>query len=66
MIQAKAYLYFSRNTPRDVQEGIKRRSRAQVIKQHEKKYLRLPSLMGKNKRNTFNDIKEKLGKKLAG
>ena len=65
MIQAKAYLYFSRNTPRDVQEGIKRRSRAQVIKQHEK-YLRLPLLMGKNKRNTFNDIKEKLGKKLAG
>lgn len=36
-----------------------------MIKQHEK-YLGLPSLVGKNKRNSFNDIKENLGKKLAG
>ena len=26
----------------------------------------LPSLVGKNKRNTFNEIKEKLHKKLVG
>lgn len=26
----------------------------------------LPSLVGKNKRNTFNEIKEKLQKKLGG
>lgn len=26
----------------------------------------MPSLVGKNKRNTFNDIKDKLRKKLAG
>ena len=26
----------------------------------------LPSLVGRNKRNTFNEIKEKLRKKLAG
>ena len=36
-----------------------------MIKQH-KKYLGLPSLVWRRKRNTFNDIKEKLGKKLAG
>lgn len=35
-----------------------------MIKQHEK-YLGLPSLVGKNKRNTFKEIKEKLAKKLA-
>lgn len=28
--------------------------------------MRLPSLVGKNKRNTFNEIKEKLQKKLGG
>lgn len=64
MNREKTSLYFSRNTPCEIQEEIKRRFGAQVIKQHEK-YLGLPSLVGKNKRGTFNDIKEKIGKKLA-
>ena len=38
---------------------------APVIWQHEK-YLGLPSLVGQSKRNTFNDLKEKLGNKLSG
>ena len=58
-------MFFSRNTPNDIQEEIKQRFGAQVIKQHEK-YLGLPSLVGKNKRNTFNEIKENIQKKLVG
>ena len=61
----KTSLFFSSNTSRDVQEEIKNWFGAQIIKQHEK-YLGLPSLVGRNKRTTFNAIKEKLGKVLAG
>ena len=64
LIRAKTSLFFSKNTPTAIQEEIKQRFGAQVIKQHEK-YLGLPSLVGKNKRNTFNKIKEKLHRKLA-
>ena len=63
--RAKTSLFFSSNTPKEIQEEIKGRFGAQVIKQHEK-YLGLPSLVGRNKRNTFNDIKEKIGRTLAG
>ena len=63
--RAKTSLFSSSNTSREVQEEIKNRFGAQIIKQHEK-YLGLPSLVGKNKRLTFNAIKEKLGKVLAG
>ncbi|XP_075633673.1 uncharacterized protein LOC142606164 [Castanea sativa] len=62
---AKTSLFFSSNTPSGVKEEIKFRFGAQVIKQHEK-YLGLPSLIGRRKRSSFDDIKEKLGKKLAG
>ena len=65
MNRAKTSLFFSSNTPGDIKEEIKKRFGAQVIKQHEK-YLGLPSLVGRCKRNTFNEIKEKLGKKLVG
>ena len=63
--RAKTSQFFSKNTPREIQGAIQSRFGAQAIKQHEK-YLGLPSLVGKNKRITFNDIKETLGKKLAG
>ena len=63
--RAKTSLFFSKNTPSEIQEEIKTRFGAQVIKQHER-YLGLPSLVGRNKQSTFKSIKEKLGKKLAG
>ena len=63
--RTKTSLFFSSNTSKDVQEEIKTRFGAQIIKQHEK-YLGLPSLIGRNKRTTFNAIKEKLGKVLVG
>ena len=63
--QAKTSLFFSSNTLGEIREEIKNRFGAQVIKQHEN-YLGLPSLVGRRKRNTFNEIKENLGKKLVG
>ena len=63
--RAKTSLFFSSNTNPSVQEEIKQRFSAQVIGQHEK-YLGLLSLVRRKRQNTFNDIKEKLVKKLAG
>ncbi|XP_075651545.1 uncharacterized protein LOC142622019 [Castanea sativa] len=65
MNRAKTSLFFSQNTRDGVKEEIKTRFGAQIIRQHEK-YLGLPSLVGRNEKNSFNDIKEKLEKKLAG
>lgn len=39
--------------------------RAKIIKQHEK-YLGLPSLVGKNKCNTFHKLIDRLNNKLSG
>ncbi|XP_075650209.1 uncharacterized protein LOC142620783 [Castanea sativa] len=61
----KMALFFSKNTPSAIQEEIQQRFGAPVIRQHEK-YLGLPSLVWRSKRNTFNDLKEKLGNKLSG
>ena len=61
----KTSLFFNSNTDTSVKEEIKNQFGAQVIKNHEK-YLGLPSMVGRNKRNSFNSIKEKLAKKLSG
>ena len=63
--RAKTSLFFGKNTPNDIQEEFKSRFDAQVIHQHEK-YLGLPLLVGRSKRNNFLDLKEKLVNKMVG
>ena len=63
--RVKTSLFFGQNSREDIKEEIKRRFGAQIIHQHEK-YHGLPSLVGRNKRNTFNVIKEKLANKVTG
>lgn len=48
----KTSFFFSSNTPQDIQDDIKTHFGANIIRQHET-YLRLPSLVGKSKCNTF-------------
>lgn len=52
-------MFFNPNTSKVIKNEIKSRFGAQVIKQHEK-YLGLPSLIERNKKNSFREIKEKL------
>lgn len=61
----KTALFFSRNTPREVQEAVKEVFWAQIIHQHER-YLGLPSLVGQGKRSVFNHIKDQVERKIAG
>ena len=61
----KTSLFFSRNTPHEIKEAIKSRFGANIIRQYET-YLGLPSLVGKNRCNTFRALKEKLSNKLSG
>jgi len=44
----KTSLFFSSNTPKEIQEYVKHSFGADIIHQHEK-YLGLPSLVGRNK-----------------
>ena len=61
----KTTLFFNKNRTLEVQEDIKHRFGAEVIRQHET-YLGLPSLVGHSKRNTFRALKERLDNKLLG
>ncbi|XP_065625235.1 uncharacterized protein LOC136065651 [Quercus suber] len=61
----KTSLFFSHNTDQDTRDAIKAPFGAQIIKPHES-YLGLPSLVGKSKRNTFAQLKQRVANKLIG
>lgn len=65
LIMTKHLFFFCHNTPLDIQNDIKNRFGAEIIQQHGK-YLGLPSLVGKNKCNTFWQLIERLESKLSG
>ena len=63
--RAKTSLFFSKSTPQHVQEAIKDSIGFQVVHQYEK-YLGLLALVGRNKKESFDNIKQKVWKKLQG
>ena len=60
----KTSLFFSHNIAIEVRDTIKMMFGAQVIKPHES-YLGLPFLVGRSKRNTFSQLKQRVSNKLA-
>ena len=63
--RSKTSLFFSPNTEMSTKESIKVMFGAQVIRAHES-YLGLPSLVGKSKRNTFAQLKQRVANKVSG
>ena len=61
----KTTLFFSRNTPYEVQQEIKVLLGVLAIKHYEK-YLGLPSFVGRQKKACFNQIKEWIWQKCKG
>ena len=60
----KTALFFSRSTMESVRLAIKHRLGLQEIAQYDK-YLGLPSMVGKGKKESFNYIKVRISKKIA-
>ena len=65
MNRNKTSIFFNCNTDHATKEAIKASFGAQIIRPHES-YLGLPSLVGRSKRNTFTQLKERVANKLAG
>ena len=61
----KITIFFSKSTNEDTRDHIKLALGVEEIKQYEK-YLGLPSLVGKNKKASFNYIKERVQRKIQG
>lgn len=52
----KTSLFFNKNTSREIQDQVKNMFGAQIIQHHER-YLGLPPIVGKGKRQAFGRIK---------
>ena len=61
----KTSLFFSPNTDDGIREDVKTRFGADVIKPHES-YLRLPSLVGRSKSDSFAHLKQRVANKVSG
>lgn len=61
----KTTLFFSKSTSEPICQAIKEKLSLQEISQYEK-FLGLPSLVGKRKKESFNYIKERVWTKLQG
>ena len=61
----KTALFFSKSTPQATKDSIKGLLSVQELMFYEK-YLRLPSLVGRGKKASFNYIKERVWRKLQG
>ena len=61
----KTTLYFSKTMSREVQDHVKQKLGAEIVR-HYKKYLGLPPLVGRGKRKSFNQIKDQVGRKITG
>lgn len=61
----KTSIYFSKNTVKEVQDQIKQKFGAEIVRHHEK-YLGLLPLVRRGKRKAFNRTKDQVGRKIAG
>uniref|UniRef100_A0A2N9G5T2 RNase H type-1 domain-containing protein n=1 Tax=Fagus sylvatica TaxID=28930 RepID=A0A2N9G5T2_FAGSY len=61
----KTTIFFSKSTPVPTQNAIKESLNVPIIRQYEK-YLGLPSLIGRNRAESFTQIKERVWHKLKG
>ena len=63
--KAKTALFFSKNTPPSTRTSILTMFGTSATSQFEK-YLGLPPIMGRSKKRAFNDIKDRIWKRLQG